>query len=94
MDELVPIFIAIAPKDIVFFNFIMESYEGLAEVRSICPAKGHLVVLALTDTEKSVRELITSFKSEIQLREIPVPEGIDADWLLGDMQLGQDGAKP
>jgi hypothetical protein len=83
VDELVPIFIAIAPKDIVFFNFLIESYEGLAEVRTISPEKGHLVVLALADTEKSARELIASFKSEIQIREIPAPEDLESDWLLG-----------
>ena len=85
MDELVPIFIAIAPKDIVFFNFIVESYEGLGEVRTICPEKGQLVVLTLPDMETAVRELVASIQSEISIRIIPKPAEIENDWLLDNL---------
>lgn len=86
MVELVPIFLQVAQKDIVFFNFLMESYEGLAEVRTMNPQKGQLVVMALPDTEKDVRALIGDLSAQIQIREIPRPLDSHGDWLLGKIE--------
>jgi len=83
-ESLRAIFLSINPSDIVVFNFIVESYEGVAEVRTLCPEKGHLVMLAVEDTATSARELVESLKAEIDIREIPAPEVVHGDWLLGE----------
>lgn len=63
---------------------IIESYDGLAELRTINAAKGEVVILALEDTETYIREIFESVKKEIRAREVPLPEGLENDWLLGE----------
>ena len=53
--ELRPIYLALPEANIVALKFITESYEGLAELRTLSAAKGEVVLLALSDTESEVK---------------------------------------
>lgn len=81
-DELRPVFLKLAPKDIVFVRAIFESYEGIAEIRTMNPETGIIVVLALKDTVEEVRRVVKDLESEMTVREIPVPDEVKGDWLL------------
>ena len=82
--KLCPIYLALPEANIVALKFIIESYEGLAELRTLNAAKGEVVLLALSDTEADVRGLIQSLGSDLSMREIPIPESLANDWLLGE----------
>lgn len=69
---------------------LLESYESVAELRTLDAGAGVVVVLALTSTEFLVRQIITAASSEDTLglsllREIAAPENFAGDWLLQEM---------
>ena len=80
--KLVPIFVKIAPEDIVLIKFIMESYDGLAIVRTLNPLTGEVVILALEDTIREASNILEDLKASVNLRIIPPPESLAGDWLL------------
>ncbi|MFN8390072.1 MAG: DUF4911 domain-containing protein [Bdellovibrionota bacterium] len=81
-DNLRPIFIKIAPEDIVWLKSILESYEDLGIIRTLNKEKGEIVILALADTEAELMGLLDSLKKDTDFRIIPAPEGLCEDWLL------------
>ena len=84
---LIPIFLKLPKELIVEFKFTLESYEGLGIVRTLDSKRGEIVVLALSDTEETVRELIEGLKAPLGLREIPAPPSVENDWLLESSEL-------
>ena len=81
-SELVPIFLRLPEAQIVLLKFLLESYEGLAVVRTLNAARGEVVVLALRDTEAEARAVVKDLAKDIQLVEIPRPADMSGDWLL------------
>lgn len=80
-----PVFCKLPPDNIVQLKNILETYDGMSgELRTLCPKKGEVVILALDDTEKLVRELIASIADELSLREVPRPDSCDGDWLFAE----------
>ena len=82
--NLCPIFLKLPPENIVFLKFILESYEGLGELRTLNSHTGEVVILAIIETKNIVSCIITEFETRLGIREIPAPEYLDGDWLLGE----------
>ena len=59
MDEL-PIMIKIDPKNINFFNQIMEGHEYLGVVSTLNRGEGILVIRATPDTEPEVKKILAN----------------------------------
>ncbi len=83
-DELRPVFIKIAPEDIVYLKSVLESYEELGIIRTLNRLTGEIVILALKDTEKELLELLEALKAEIDFRIVPPPDIPSEDWLLAE----------
>lgn len=89
MDEreaLSPIFIKLPTENIVMLKFLLESYEGLGILRTLDPQTGEVVILSLSSTAATVRELLTKLTDELKLRIVPAPEDLKGDWLLAEEQ--------
>ena len=90
-----PIFFRLPPRNIVQIKNILETYDGMTgELRTLNAEKGEIVVFAMPDTEKNVRELVASLSEELEIKEVEPPEDIEGgDWLLdsylGEMKLKQ-----
>ncbi len=83
-DNLCPIFLQIAPEDIVYLKSILESYEELGIIRTLDRQKGEIVILATKDMEQELRDLLNSLHEEVSFRIIPTPQGLCEDWLLSE----------
>lgn len=87
-DELCPVFLKLPPQEIVFIRGILESYEGVAEVRTLNADTGIIVALALIDTAEDVRAIIADVAANgLDIREIPPPAEVKGDWLLEEYFL-------
>jgi hypothetical protein len=79
--EVVPIYIALAPREIAYVKFVFESYEGVAVVRTLDRRAALLVVLAAADFEPVARTIIASLVEEGVCTESGPPAGFDGDFL-------------
>lgn len=92
-SKLHPIAAFINPSEIVVFKFILESYEGLAELRTLNSQTGKILILATEDTAVEAIKLIDSLKHKLSLTVVPENKlkefmaGEDEDWLSKELEL-------
>jgi len=82
MNDVVPLFIEVAPRDIALLKFLFESYEGVAVVRTLDRHEAVIVALVSADFLEVARGMLDSLRDSIDFREIPRPESTAGDWLL------------
>jgi hypothetical protein len=68
------ILINVDKKDIVYLNSIIDSYEGLAIMRTVDRKNGNVVVFTTEKNEATVIELLNSLKQEGVLLDIITKE--------------------
>jgi hypothetical protein len=61
-------------RDIAYFRFILEAYEGLSVLSTVDASAGVVVVTIADDFVHDVDDLITALGREIGLTEITQPE--------------------
>ena len=61
-------------KDIAYFKFIVESYEGMAVVRTKDPREAIVELMVAPGWEKDVDEVIEGLQQEIPIEPLPSPE--------------------
>ena len=81
MTDVVPIYLALPPREIAYVKFLFESYEGVAVVRTLDRRAAHLVVLVAPDFEADARAAIRALVEEGACAETGAPAGFDGDWL-------------
>ena len=84
MADVVPIYLALPPREIAYVKFVFESYEGVAVVRTLDRHAATLVVLAVPDFEAEARAVVHSLAAEGVCRETGPPADFDGDWLGPD----------
>jgi hypothetical protein len=62
-------------KDIAYFKFIIESYEGMAVVRTKDPREAVIELMVAPGWEKEVDEVIEGLAREIEIE--PLSPGFD-----------------
>ncbi|OGP67872.1 MAG: hypothetical protein A2169_07755 [Deltaproteobacteria bacterium RBG_13_47_9] len=62
-------------KDIAYFKFIIESYEGMAVLRTQDPYEAVVELMVAPGWEKDVEEVIDGLRKEIQIESIPSTDG-------------------
>ena len=84
MGDVVPICLALPPREIAYVKFVFESYEGVALVRTLDRRAATLVVLAVPDFEADARAVVAALVAEGVCRETEPPAGFGGDWLGPD----------
>jgi Domain of unknown function (DUF4911) len=79
--DLIEIYLRLRREDIALLKFVVESYEGIAIVRTLDRKRATVVVLAMPDAIEHVRAVLDSLRDEIEWYEIPPPAEQD-DWLM------------
>jgi len=54
-------------RDIAFLKFILEGYDGLAQLTTVNAAKGRVAVMVAPGCEKTVRALLDDLKKELMM---------------------------
>lgn len=76
------IFLRLAPTDIAFLKFVIESYEGVAVVRTLDRRAAVIVVLVSADFRHVMRAILHDLRGRIAFEEIEAPPETADDWLL------------
>jgi hypothetical protein len=58
-------------KDIAYFKFIIESYEGMAVVRTEDPQEAIVELMVAPGWEKDVEEVLQGLQKEISIEPLP-----------------------
>ncbi len=61
-------------KDIAYFKFIIESYEGMAIVRTKDPHEAIVELMVAPGWENDVGEVLEGLRNEIHIESISSPE--------------------
>jgi hypothetical protein len=59
-------------RDIAYFKFIIESYEGMAVVRTKDPYEAIVELMVAPGWEKDVDEVIEGLSGEMQIESLPI----------------------
>ena len=90
-SQLELIGVLLNPSEIVKFKFIIESYEHLAEIRTLNSEKGKLLVMATRDTAEDLYKIIESIEKSLNLtlvKKDKLPQflkGEKEDWLVNSL---------
>jgi hypothetical protein len=86
-DELHPVFIKIPPDQIVLLKCLIESYEGIAEIRTLDKDIAIVVILAMKDTVEIVFSILENEQSLLRSELIEEPVDVtEGDWLLSTLK--------
>lgn len=77
-----PIFLRVAKADIALIKFLLESYEGVAVVRTLDRRAAVIVALVSHDFVEVARNILEALHQTIPFEEIPSPCDGGEDWLL------------
>ena len=58
-------------EDIAYFKFIIESYEGMAVVRTKDPHEAVVELMVAPGWEKDVEEVLEGLRKEITIESLP-----------------------
>ena len=58
-------------KDIAYFKFIIESYEGMAVVRTQDPREAVVELMVAPGWEKDLEEVLEGLRKEITIETLP-----------------------
>lgn len=84
--ELYPIYLQLPPSNIVLLKFLLESYEGIAELRTLNNDQALVMLLALPDTVHTVKTLLDSERHQLNWTIPLEPPNMENDWLLNSIQ--------
>lgn len=83
-SDISPVYLKLPPEKIVHLKFILETYEGIGELRTLSNMTGEVVVLTTLDQLPDLRGLLKSLEKDLSMREIPQPPSLEGDWLLAE----------
>ncbi len=63
-------FLRVRRKDIAYFKFIMESYEGMAVVRTKDPSEAIVELMVAPGWEEDVEEILKGLQKEIPFESL------------------------
>jgi hypothetical protein len=84
-SDVTAIFLKLPTSNIVLLKFLLESYEGFGELRTLDREKGEVVILAMPDTAEELRNVLAASGDALACREIAAPEYCQGDWLLAEL---------
>ncbi len=84
MSEAVfyPIFLKLPTENIVELIFVLENYEGIGVVHTLSADQGEVVILAVSDSNEILDEILKDVGPRLGIRAIPRPELAEEHWLL------------
>jgi len=82
-DELVEVYVRVAPPDIAYLKFIFESYETVGFLRTVDPKAATLVVFLVPDFAEVGQRILDAVAREIPLERVERPTDLGDDWLVG-----------
>ncbi|MBW2038688.1 MAG: DUF4911 domain-containing protein [Deltaproteobacteria bacterium] len=71
--DTIAIFIQIPPREIAFLTFVLESYEGVATMRTVDPEKGIVELMVPPHQKEEITEILRSLAGEFPIHYVAPP---------------------
>jgi hypothetical protein len=68
--DTISLLIQIPPHEIAYLNFVFESYEGVAAVRTIDPQNGIVELMVPPHYQEETKEILKSLEKEFPIQEV------------------------
>lgn len=68
--DTISLLIQIPPREIAYLNFVFESYEGVAAIRTIDPRKGIVELMVSPHYQEETRAILKSLAEEFPIQEV------------------------
>jgi hypothetical protein len=66
--DTISLFIQIPPREIAYLNFVFESYEGVAAVRTVDPRKGIVELMVAPHYQEEIKEILKDLAEEFPIQ--------------------------
>jgi hypothetical protein len=67
--DTISLLLQIPPQEIAFLSFILESYEGVAIVRTVDPHQGLVELMVSPDYQEEIKEILKDLAQEFPIKE-------------------------
>jgi hypothetical protein len=68
--DTISFLLQIPPREIAYLNFVFESYEGVAAVRTDDPHKGIVELMVSPHYQKEAKEILKDLAEEFPIQEL------------------------
>jgi hypothetical protein len=68
--DTISLLIQIPPHEIAYLNFVFESYEGVAAVRTVDPRKGIVELMVSPSYQEEIKEILEDLAEEFPIQEV------------------------
>jgi hypothetical protein len=68
--DTIPLIIKIPPQEIAFFSFIMESYEGVAVVRTLDPQEGVVELMVSPHFQQELAAILADLDRQFPVQNL------------------------
>jgi hypothetical protein len=66
--DTISLLIQIPPREIAYLNFVFESYEGVAAVRTVDPRKGIVELMVAPHYQEEIKEILKDLAEEFPIQ--------------------------
>lgn len=75
--ETIKQYYRVESRDISFFRFVLEGYDGLAVLTTLDAPTGKVVLAIAPGCERDVADIISGLQSEMLIEAVPVTEMVN-----------------
>jgi hypothetical protein len=68
--DTISLFIQIPPREIAYLTFVLESYEGVAAIRTVNPRKGIVELMVSPSYQEEIWEILKSLVEEFPIQDL------------------------
>jgi hypothetical protein len=68
--DTISLLIKIPPHEIAYLNFVFESYEGVAAVRTVDPREGIVELMVSPSYREEIKEILKSLADEFPIEDL------------------------
>lgn len=66
--DTIALFVQIPSREIAFLTFVLDSYEGVATIRTVDPEKGIVELMVSPHQKEEIKEILSSLGDEFPIR--------------------------
>jgi hypothetical protein len=67
--DTISLFLQIPPHEIAYLTFVLESYEGVAAIRTVDPRTGIIELMVSPSYQEEIREILKDLAEEFPIQE-------------------------
>lgn len=68
--DTISLFIQIPPREIAYLTFVLESYEGVAAIRTVDPGEGIVELMVSPSYQEETREILKDLAEEFPIQDL------------------------